>query len=350
MSGPCSSLGSMVNRSPATSTPVHLYFHAPCFDGVASAAIAAEYLSNGGRRRIELIPIGYESRGSWLSRSIGPQAAVVDFLFHPEAFFFADHHATTFLDGPTERAFEARKSAGAEVFYDPTAASCASLLVRELRDHFDVGRFQKLAQMADAVDSASYRTVEEAVFPKTVAGRLRDSLTLDPSKSFLVDLVQKLRRDSAEEIARDPEVSSRSDRYDELQREALGRFEPTLQWRDRGLVFFDYDASRGSVSRYAPYLFRPEARYSLGIIRSDAGAKITAMRNPWLDFRSAPLGRIFERYGGGGHERVGSVQLGPAESKDAHRVAEMIVRDVLAADRGEASCTADSTSTISTPT
>ena len=33
------------------------------------------------------------------------------------------------------------------------------------------------------------------------------------------------------------------------------------------------------------------------------------MRNPWMDFPSVPLGRIFEKVGGGGHQRVGSVEL-----------------------------------------
>jgi len=33
------------------------------------------------------------------------------------------------------------------------------------------------------------------------------------------------------------------------------------------------------------------------------------MRNPWRRFESRPLGQIFRRYGGGGHQRVASVLL-----------------------------------------
>ena len=63
------------------------------------------------------------------------------------------------------------------------------------------------------------------------------------------------------------------------------------------------------ISRYAPYLAYPEARYSIGILPYREGAKITAMRNPWRRFESRPLGQIFRRYGGGGHQRVASVLL-----------------------------------------
>jgi hypothetical protein len=63
------------------------------------------------------------------------------------------------------------------------------------------------------------------------------------------------------------------------------------------------------ISRYAPYLAYPNARYSIGILPYRNGAKITAMRNPWRRFESRPLGQIFRRYGGGGHQRVASVLL-----------------------------------------
>jgi hypothetical protein len=76
-----------------------------------------------------------------------------------------------------------------------------------------------------------------------------------------------------------------------------------------GLVIFDVDASEVSVSRYAPYLLFPNARYSAGIVRSKDGAKVTAMRNPWIEFDSVPLGPICAQLGGGGHHRVGSIAL-----------------------------------------
>lgn len=331
--------------------PVQLYFHAPCFDGVASAAIASEYLSDGGSRSIELHPIGYEARPNWLSRSIGRQAAVVDFLYHPEASFFADHHETSFLNSSARQSFDKRRLSGAEVFYDSASPSCASLLLRVLRQHpnFDVFRFVALARMADTIDSADYRSVEEAVFPLTDEGRLRDSLALNPEPEYLTSLVEAFRREPPAGVARMPLVIERSRRYEELQDAAIRRFRSTLRSGADGLAVFDYHTSIGPVSRYAPYLYAPNARYSLGIIRSREGAKITSMRNPWWNFRSVPLGRIFERFGGGGHERVASLQLPPERSQEADLILGQISAEILTAGKeGARECSIDSTSTIST--
>jgi nanoRNase/pAp phosphatase (c-di-AMP/oligoRNAs hydrolase) len=80
------------------------------------------------------------------------------------------------------------------------------------------------------------------------------------------------------------------------------------------------------VSRYAPYLAYPRARYSVGVTSNGSGAKITAMRNPWMRFKSVPLGEIFRQYGGGGHQRVASVLV--PRASDAETTLGAIVRDI----------------------
>ena len=69
------------------------------------------------------------------------------------------------------------------------------------------------------------------------------------------------------------------------------------------------------INRYSAYYFAPNARYSVGIIHSEEGTAITAMRNPWREFPSVGLGRIFEQFGGGGHHRVGSIFIPKNESQ-----------------------------------
>jgi nanoRNase/pAp phosphatase (c-di-AMP/oligoRNAs hydrolase) len=85
-----------------------------------------------------------------------------------------------------------------------------------------------------------------------------------------------------------------------------------------------------AISRYAPYVFFPEARYAAGIVRSNGGAKITAMRNPWRDFPSVKLGRILARFGGGGHERVGSLIV--PNTLDARATLDKIVNEIRSED------------------
>ena len=54
----------------------------------------------------------------------------------------------------------------------------------------------------------------------------------------------------------------------------------------------------------------------------------SAMRNPWRDFSSVPLGRIFERIGGGGHRRVGSCLLNQEQADRARELIQEIVREI----------------------
>lgn len=63
----------------------------------------------------------------------------------------------------------------------------------------------------------------------------------------------------------------------------------------------------------------------MGIIRYADGARVTAMRNPWREFKSVPLGKIFSRMGGGGHARVGSVILPASHAGEAPTVLNEVV-------------------------
>lgn len=56
------------------------------------------------------------------------------------------------------------------------------------------------------------------------------------------------------------------------------------------------------------------------------------MRNPWWDFSSLPLGRIFEKFGGGGHQRVGSLLLRRDRSQDATEIVKSLLHEMSTSD------------------
>jgi nanoRNase/pAp phosphatase (c-di-AMP/oligoRNAs hydrolase) len=49
------------------------------------------------------------------------------------------------------------------------------------------------------------------------------------------------------------------------------------------------------------------------------------MRNPWREFPSVPLGDIFSRFGGGGHQRVGALILPTERIADARAILDQIL-------------------------
>src|SRR5258706_442483 len=126
-----------------------LHFHMQCFDGVVSAVIARAYLT-GPERWPEptLIPVTYTVQQDWLKRAFGPRTAIVDFLFHPEATFWVDHHETAFVGAPPQRMEPLW-------FYDAKADSCAGLLARVLPERgFDPQRFSELISWSERIAAA----------------------------------------------------------------------------------------------------------------------------------------------------------------------------------------------------
>jgi nanoRNase/pAp phosphatase (c-di-AMP/oligoRNAs hydrolase) len=56
------------------------------------------------------------------------------------------------------------------------------------------------------------------------------------------------------------------------------------------------------------------------------------MRNPWLDFESVALGKIFQKHGGGGHQRVASTVLPIDKNVDYKEMLRDIIAEIFAED------------------
>ncbi|HLH36138.1 MAG TPA: hypothetical protein VKX41_15815 [Alloacidobacterium sp.] len=302
-----------------------VYLHFPCFDGVISAVLVSEYLKQKRGWDLEnVVPVGYAERETWASRSLEKPAAVVDFLYHPDAEFWADHHQTTFLNQGLKHNFEKRKTV--QLFYDPTALSCASVVWRNTHQTIRHQRFREMVDWANRIDGARYESVEQAVLGDAPALRINFSFMRDPSPLYCRYLVDSLRTKSLADVAASREVDERYQSARKELRIGQKQFRKSARLERDGIVVFHVDHSASpSISRYAPYLEFPKALYSIGILNSDDGTKITAMRNPWRHFRSVPLGQIFRNYGGGGHQRVASVLV---NSRDAERTLQSILTDL----------------------
>jgi hypothetical protein len=319
----------------------HLYFHSSCFDGIVSSVMTADFLENGqGWTLDELMPVGYEARRGWLSHDLNTPCAVVDFLYHPQAEFWADHHGTTFLSAESKMDFERRR--GKWLVYDDHSGSCACLLKKHLAEWFSFAdsRYDEMVEWADKIDSARYESVEEALLGDAPALRIRASLAAGDGQGFSKQLVNELRFNTLAQVAGLPLVRERSEEVRLKIAAGLDRFAPAVKLGEGNIVVFDVTSQKGvMISRYAPYHFFPDARYSVGVVRSLGHAKITAMRNPWREFQSVNLGKIFENLGetfdgvgGGGHQRVASVILSGDQAQQAANILAHIVGQIRGQD------------------
>jgi hypothetical protein len=306
-----------------------VYFHYPCFDGLVSCVLTWKFLAkNKGWRVVHFSPVNYDDRETWISSSVESPSAVVDFLYHPKAAFWADHHSTTFMNEEVRADFERRREDSC-FFFDVHAPSCASLLWSQFERSLKEERYAEMVLWADKIDAARYASVGEAIFGEAPALRINASLTLRNELEYCRLLVRELGLKDLRRVAELPEVQ---ERYAEVRRRreaGLERLRKGVRLESGDIVTFDIEAAGNDViSRYAPYYFFEGARYSIGVVRFEDRLHVTAMRNPWLNFESIPLGKIFERFGGGGHQRVASVILRLHQSQQIFEIVEYVKREM----------------------
>jgi hypothetical protein len=188
---------------------------------------------------------------------------------------------------------------------------------------------------ARRIDGARYNSVEEAVLGDAPPLRISLSFLRDSSPEYCRFLVESLRAKSMAEVA----ASQQVDTLYQSARKAIANgqklFGKAARLEKDGIVVFHVEKKGDAImSRYAPYLAFPQARYSVGITDSGRGASITAMRNPWRRIKSVQLGQIFSHYGGGGHQRVASVLI--KDTHEAKRTLDSILTDIRNAENGDA--------------
>ena len=287
---------------------VHLYFHSPCFDGTVSAVLASIYLKQVKRySEVLLHCVNYHLKDRWLATDLEHPCAVVDFLYHTAADFWVDHHPTTFLNDEIRCHYESRR--GPNIFYDSQAASCAILIWRTWGTMFpeQFTNYEELVQWADRIDSARYDSVEEVISLKASPLQINLALAVSQKETFSKNLVHLLCKHSLKKVATMPKVQTEFEKGWTLHQQGLRRLKAALSLTEDKIAVFDVNGDDVLINRYAPFYFYPQARYSAGIVRTGNKAKLTAMRNPWLEFSCAPLGQLCVPLGGGGHQRVGSI-------------------------------------------
>ena len=131
------------------------------------------------------------------------------------------------------------------------------------------------------------------------------------------------------EIIAEPEVQAL---FEPLYRRHLDSME-IIRNRARqedGVVYFDlagYDME--GYNKFIPYYLFPASTYTVSVSPSSFRTKISVGSNPWAP--AAPkhnLATICERYGGGGHARVGAISLEPGALEKARALAAEIVAEL----------------------
>jgi hypothetical protein len=98
------------------------------------------------------------------------------------------------------------------------------------------------------------------------------------------------------------------------------------------VVFFDLAGEdMEGYNKFIPYYLFPSSMYTVSVSASNSRTKISVGSNPWAaETPRHNLASICERYGGGGHARVGAISLQPGALEKARAVAAEIVAELKA--------------------
>jgi hypothetical protein len=320
---------------------VRVFYHDKCFDGACSASLFTRF-----HRECIAPGASYEYHGL-VHRAgalfdenefIGDENAIVDFKYSasPRITWWFDHHLSAFLTREDQQNFLACQrdpACAARKFFDPTYTSCTSFLahIAQTRYGFDTNPVAELIRWADIVDGAKYESPEAAVEMAAPAMKLTLIIEATQDDEFIPRLIPLLTEMPLAEVLNQPFVASLLPPLLERHRQALELIRNRAEERD-GTIFFDIsDQPLEGYNKFIPYNLYPQATYSIGLSKSSFRTKVSVGSNPWTKAdpaKMANLAEICERYGGGGHARVGAISFPPDKGAEAREAAEEIVAEL----------------------
>jgi hypothetical protein len=318
-----------------------VFYHDKCFDGACSAALFTRFYRERIRDHPEFEYQGLVHRAGALFNEAdftGDENAIVDFKYSPSPriTWWFDHHQSAFLTPEDASHFEREPSN--TKFYDPHFRSCTKFIavIAEQRFGFNPAPVAEMVEWADIIDGALYDGPQEAVEMKAPATQLTMLIEANQDPQFIPGLIQVLAYRPLAEIVAQPEIAARLPQLMERHRHSIEIMRERAQCKD-GTVFFDltgYDLE--GYNKFIPYYLHPDCVYSVGLSKSSFRTKVSVGSNPWTTATHMEnLARICERYGGGGHARVGAISFAPNMFEQARQAADEIVTELRASYRGQ---------------
>ncbi len=313
---------------------VRILYHDHCFDGAASAAFFSRFHEEKFSPGAQFDFTGLAHKATQLfdeSMFDGDVNAIVDFKYSPDPrlTWWFDHHQSAFLS--SEDAEHYRQDRSGKKLYDPSFRSCTLFIATVARERFgfEATDLAELVHWADIVDGAQYESAAAAVELREPAMKL--TLVIEGAKGSdtVHRIIRMMRHCRLAQIVEDPEIQS-------LYLPLYDRHIKSIDViRDRstankGVVFFDLvDQGVEGYNKFIPYYLFPESTYTVSVSTSSFRTKVSVGSNPWAkEEPTHNLASICERYGGGGHPRVGAISFEIGAIDQARKAAAEIRQEL----------------------
>lgn len=309
-------------------------YHDHCFDGAASAAFFSRFIAGAIHPNAEFRYTGMAHKASQMfdaSLFDGDENAIVDFKYSsdPRLTWWFDHHQSAFLNAGD--AAHWRRDTSGRKLYDPSYKSCTWFIADVARDKFGfhAADLDDLVHWSKIIDGAQYPDAKTAVELGAPAMKLTLVIEAAKGSDIIHRIIGWMQRRPLAEIIAEPELQALYKPLYERHLRSMDIIGKTARLED-GVVFFDvagYDLE--GYNKFIPYNLFPQSTYTVSVSQSSFRTKISVGSNPWTPVEPKHnLATICERYGGGGHARVGAISLAPGELDRAREVAAEIVAEL----------------------
>ncbi|MEM9488404.1 MAG: hypothetical protein AAGC55_04630, partial [Myxococcota bacterium] len=262
-----------------------IFFHDNCFDGTASASVFSDFYRKHIDLSCRVVYQGVQHKSSDPFEGLavdGDDNACVDFRYDERMSWWFDHHVSAFQPPSRRKHFDADDSG--KKFYDPTARSNTMFQVRMLSEHFQYelpDTFNELIEWADIIDSARFASPESAVALDLPATRLMTWVRHNKDAELTHRYIDAVSRMSLAEVAEQPWITKPLEPLIEQHKRTMELIRKRAM-QDGNVVFVDLiDEGINEYNSFISYFLFPDAKYTVGVVRSDDLIRISVGFNPW---------------------------------------------------------------------
>jgi oligoribonuclease NrnB/cAMP/cGMP phosphodiesterase (DHH superfamily) len=286
----------------------NIYFHND-FDGYSSAAIIFDFLDQNNLKVKSLNPIDYNYKNNWENMNFKPNPIIVDFLYHPKAYFWFDHHKTTFIKKEWGKKFKKNKYH----YFNTNYASCAHLVLDVLKKDFNYKPSKNILNLvywADIIDGANYKSPLQTIELKDSAIQIDIYIDNYKGNKVIKWLIKDLTKKSLKEITSNIKIQKSVKKEKEKINKLLKFYHKNLKIYYDKIGFIDVSNKKGSL-RYASFYLAPQIIYNITLKKFNSFYALSVGANPWKKNKNKiNIGEFLRKnFGGGGHKDVGGAEF-----------------------------------------
>jgi oligoribonuclease NrnB/cAMP/cGMP phosphodiesterase (DHH superfamily) len=254
---------------------------------------------------------------------------LVDFMYHPKAAWWFDHHETSFIHPAWKEKYNNDDSHA----FDPSFKSGCGLTLAYLKKKHKYKvpeHIEYLVRWGDVIDSAGYKNAKQIVERKEPALQLMlflDSLDRTNQRIYqtrIAGIIKQLATKSIGEIINQPVIARKIKKYLADARMSAKIFKKLAILKNK-VVFIDKTNNEISGSHFLAFYLYPKSFYSVSVSKFGGYYHVSAGDNPWNRVLGSDIniGEIMKKYGGGGHKGVGGLER--KSKKEIMKIAEEII-------------------------